>query len=344
MKNHIKNKHLTMFDRSLIQLRLKDGWTIYRISKEIGCAYNTVSNEIKRGTVFLYKNLRHCYRAKEGQEIYLQNRKNSHRTGKFSSCQDFVSQIEINFSDPLKLWSIDASIGKLELLKRFSKTNSVCTKTLYNWIHKQKLKISISDLPECLKRKKSKIRNTKNKMNLGTSIEFRPAEIANRNSFGHWEIDTVIGKKSGKNKVILTIAERLTDFYITRIIESKTAFAVNSEIKKLQKEFGNSFSKVFKTITSDNGLEFALLSELEKKSDTKIYFAHPYSSFERGINERHNRILRKFVPKSFDINKLKPEDLEHFENLINGLPRKRLNYRTPEELFNEQLDIIYKRE
>ena len=83
------------------------------------------------------------------------------------------------------------------------------------------------------------------------------------------------------------------------------------------------------------------LAELENES-TKIYFAHPYSSFERRINERHNRILRRFIPKGTDINKISEEELERIEDLINGLPRKRLGYKTPEEFFNEQLDLIYR--
>ena len=74
----------------------------------------------------------------------------------------------------------------------------------------------------------------------------------------------------------------------------------------------------------------------------RIYFAHPYSSYERGINERHNRILRRYVKKGFDIGKITKAELEQYEDLINGLPRKRLGYRTPEEVFNEYLDQIYK--
>lgn len=178
-------------------------------------------------------------------------------------------------------------------------------------------------------------------MCLGASIDSRPAEVAERNTFGHWEIDTVIGKKKGKNSVVLTLAERKTDFYITRKIPAKAASAVNSEIKQLLSDFGEKSEEIFRTLTSDRGIEFASLAELENES-TKVYFAHPYSSYERAINERHNRILRRFIPKGMDINKISEEELERIEDLINGLPRKRLGYKTPEELFNEQLDLIYR--
>lgn len=340
--DHIRNKHLTICERTLIQLRLKDGHTVYSIAKEIGCAYNTVKNEIRRGSKQMYRSHRQCYRAETGQEKYEQNRKSCHRTGKFRECAQFIKHVEKNFSSPLKKWSVDASTGRLRTERIFTQKNSVCTKTLYNWIHKGLMEVKISDLPESLRRKKHVSKNRTGKMRLGASIDSRPEEVATRKTFGHWEIDTVIGKKKGKNAVVLTFAERNTDFYITRKIPAKAANAVNSEIKQLLSNFGDRPEKIFKTLTADRGLEFASIAELEKNSTTRVYFAHPYSSYERGINERHNRILRRFIPKGADINKISEEELERIEDLINGLPRKRLGYRTPEELFNEQLDLIYR--
>lgn len=338
---HVRNKHLTICERTLIQLRLKDGHTVYSIAKEIGCAYNTVKNEIIRGSKEMYRSHRLCYRAETGQEKYEANRANCHRTGKFRECAEFIKCVERDFSSPLKKWSVDASAGKLKAERFFTKKNSVCTKTLYNWIHKGIMEVRVSDLPESLRRKRHIHKNRTGKMRLGNSIENRPAEVATRNTFGHWEIDTVIGKKKGKNAVVLTLAERKTDFYITRKIPAKAANAVNSEIKRLFSDFGEKPEKIFRTLTSDRGLEFASLAEVENEG-TKIYFAHPYSSYERGINERHNRILRRFIPKGTDINKISEAELERIEDLINGLPRKRLGYKTPEELFNEQLDLIYR--
>lgn len=350
MKNnldkHVKNKHLTICERMIIQVRLKDGHSVYSISKEIGCSYNTVKNEIHRGLCPMYKNHRKCYKATFGQKQYEKNRKNSHRIGKFYDCTKFINEIENNFQDSLKKWSIDASVGRLKLEKKYSKEKSVCTKTIYNWIHKDLLNLTKTDMPEILKRKrrKGKLRNNQKtaKKKLGRSIEELPKEVAERNTFGNWEIDSVIGKKTGENPVILTIAERVTDYYITRKISSKQAEKVQIELKKLKQSYGTKADEIFKIIISDNGAEFASLSELENNSKTRIYFAHPYSSYERGINERHNRILRRYVKKGFDIGKITKAELEQYEDLINGLPRKRLGYRTPEEVFNEYLDQIYK--
>ena len=338
---HVRNKHLTICERTLIQLRLKDGHTVYSIAKEIGCAYNTVKNEIRRGSKQIYRSRRLCYRADFGQKKYEANRIRCHRTGKFRECAQFIKHVEKNFSSPLKKWSVDATSGRLRAERIFTQKNSVCTKTLYNWIHKGLMEVKVSDLPESLRRKKHVSKNRTGKMRLGASIDSRSAEVATRKTFGHWEIDTVIGKKKGKNAVVLTLVERNTDFYITRKIPAKAASAVNSEIKQLLSDFGDRPEKIFKTLTSDRGLEFASLAELENES-TKIYFAHPYSSYERGINERHNRILRRFIPKGADINKSSEGERERIEDLINRKKKKRLGYKTPEELFNEQLDLIYR--
>ncbi len=101
------------------------------------------------------------------------------------------------------------------------------------------------------------------------------------------------------------------------------------------------FSKVFKTITSDNGSEFADLSILEADTDTNVYFTHPYSSFEQGTNERHNDLIRRFIPKGKRISDYSLDDIAFIEEWMNTLPRKILNYKTPEELFEIHLDEIY---
>ena len=197
------------------------------------------------------------------------------------------------------------------------------------------------DLPLKVRRNTKKQYVRANKKNLGTSIEKRPVSIDNREEFGHWEIDTVIGLKSGKDNVLLTIAERKTRQFIVRKIADKSALAVMAELDKLREECGDRFSSVFKTITSDNGSEFANLSELEQVTDTNIYFTHPYSSFERGTNERHNGLIRRFLPKGTRMTDCSIDTIAFVEDWCNTLPRKILGYRTPEELFESEMDKIY---
>jgi IS30 family transposase len=131
---------------------------------------------------------------------------------------------------------------------------------------------------------------------------------------------------------LLTIVERQIRNAIIRRIPSKTADAASNEFKKIQSFFREGFSKVYKTITSDNGSEFSELHELESKNSTKVYFNLPYSSFERGTNERHNGLIRRFIPKGKSLNDYADEDISFIEEWISSLSRKNLGYNKPEEL------------
>ena len=174
---------------------------------------------------------------------------------------------------------------------------------------------------------------------LGKSISERPENVDFRVEFGHWEIDTVIGKKTSDQDVLLTIIERKSRYYKAIKIDSKSSKPVNDALLDLIMESKTKVSKVFKTITSDNGSEFSGLSDIE--SLVSIYFCHPYSSFERGSNERHNGILRQFIPKGRSINDFSEDEIMYYVDLINAKPRKILGYKTPEEIFDEEMDKIY---
>ena len=105
-------------------------------------------------------------------------------------------------------------------------------------------------------------------------------------------------------------------------------------------EYGEHFSQVFKTITVDNGSEFADFAQVEKWG-TKVFFTHPYSSWERPQNERHNGLFRAFVPKGVSIEDFTDEDILAAADELNGRPRRKLGYRTPEELFDSFLDCVF---
>lgn len=339
--NSRKHKHLNFEERMLIQIRLKDGYSPYKIAKELGRASNTIRNEIIRGTVPQIKQgkLFEMYLADTGATVYAKHRKNCCPKFKRLRCNSFIEYVSTQMKE--YKWSVDACFGKALNNKLFSRDQMVCTKTLYNYIDLQLLKIRNADLPLKLKRStKPKLVRT-NKRRLGTSIEDRPADILTREEFGHWEIDTVIGTKDKHDSVLLTLAERQTRHYIVRKISSKTAAAVQNELQHIKEYFGQNFNQVFKTITSDNGQEFAELHKLESEFDVKIYFTHPYTSCERGTNERHNGLLRRFIPKGNSINEYTIDDIAFVEDWCNTLPRKILNYRTPEECFEQQLDSIY---
>ncbi|MBQ2183521.1 MAG: IS30 family transposase, partial [Lachnospiraceae bacterium] len=181
----------------------------------------------------------------------------------------------------------------------------------------------------------------KNKRVFGTSVEKRPESFASREICGHWEIDTVIGHKNKHESVVLTLVEKMTDYYLAIKIPSKTSEAVIAALEVLKEEYGEEyFNEVFKSITADNGSEFEGLSTLEEYG-VKVYFAHPYSSWERPQNERHNRIFRRYIPKGVSIEKYTAEQILCFADDMNALPRRILGYATPEELFDAFLDQVY---
>ncbi|MGM0471712.1 MAG: IS30 family transposase, partial [Bacillota bacterium] len=157
-----------------------------------------------------------------------------------------------------------------------------------------------------------------------------------------WEIDTVIGKKNKSDSVLLTMTERMTRKEIIRKITGKTVTAVQNEITTLINQAGDSFSKVFKSFTCDNGSEFSELSSIEEITNTKVYYTHSYSSWERGTNERHNGLIRRFIPKGKSISEFSIETITKVQNWCNTLPRKILDYLTPDEAFEDQLkEVLY---
>ena len=174
----------------------------------------------------------------------------------------------------------------------------------------------------------------------GRSIEERPAHVAPGGEFGHWEIDTVVGRRAGGGAAVLTLVEKRTRYLVALPLSSRSVGAVETALWGLHAEYGARFGEVFKSVTSDNGTEFSELSRLESWG-AAVYFAHPYRSGERGQNERHNGLFRRFLPKGTALDPYTAEALFWIADEINRLPRRILDYRTPDELFENELDNIY---
>lgn len=150
-----------------------------------------------------------------------------------------------------------------------------------------------------------------------------------------------IGEKSGADRVLLTLLERKTRNFMIIPLSDKTTESVMQVFEKLRSDFWDSFSKVFRIITTDNGTEFSKLSDLGNVADTLVYFAHPYVSYEKGSVERHNRLIRRFIPKGKRIDDYSIDDIFPIEMWCNHLPGKILGWLTPEEVFEAELDLIY---
>lgn len=138
----------------------------------------------------------------------------------------------------------------------------------------------------------------------------------------------------------MTRSERKTRKELIVKVEAKACEAVKAAMKEVRQSYGSLFHQVFKTITADNGSEFAELPLSVDKAKTDVYFTHPYTSCERGTNERHNGLIRHFIPKGKAISKVSENTIVYVENWCNKLPRKILNYQTPEECFQMELSQL----
>lgn len=338
-----KGKHLTYEEMYLIEIRLRDGWKANRIAKEeLKRSPNTVRNVIRKGMTALYNGKVWRFKAKTAWAAYQKNRQNCCRHYDALEKRPFLKYVEKHFKEDG--WSLDACAGRALEEGTFTREETLCTKTLYNYVTLGLIGVKGIDLPKKLSRKSNKTVCRKHKKVLGRSIEERPSEVEERKEFGHWETDLVIGSKTGEDKVLLTLMERKTRYLSVISIPDKTADSVLSVFGKIKEELGSRFSDVFKTITTDNGSEFARLSELETSTNTKVYFAHPYSSWEKGSVENHNGLIRRFLRKGQRIDHYSPEDVLGVELWANGLPRRILGYKTPDEALEAELDAIYSSE
>ena len=336
-----RGQHLQREDRGAIQCLKREGYTNRAIARNLNCSPSTVANELRRGTPHRKskKGRAPNYSAKHGEAVYKTNRKRSRRRHKIARCARFIAWVVEKVR--AEKWSLDACVGHARLHKLFPEDQMVCTHTLYNELWAGGLPLSLTEVPEALKRKQAKEKHPReNKKVYGKSIDARHEIVALRVEEGHWEGDTVVGKRDGKEAVILSLVEKMTEVYLAFRIPGKTSEAVTAAMKGLRAEYGDKFSQVFKTITVDNGSEFADFTKTEAWG-TKVYFAHPYSSWERAQNERHNGLFRAFVPKGVSIEQYSDEDILTAADELNGRPRRKLGYRTPEELFEAFLDSVF---
>lgn len=329
-------QHITAYQRGEIQALLEQGIPKSQIARQVGIARSTLYEELKRGTVKQMKSnlTAYCkYFAETGQLVYEKNRKSCRKPYKLDKASSFVQHLEKAIK--AEKLSPDAVCGRAKRAGNFPAI--ICTKTVYNYIDLGLIKVKNIDLALKPRRNTHRHRCRKNRRCLGMSIEQRPESVKERQEFGNWEIDTVVGKR-GSGEVLLVLDERMTRKRHIIRIAGKNKQAVNEGLQALQKHYGKMFHQAFRTVTSDNGSEFSGLAEALK--GVGVYFAHPYSSWERGTNEKQNSMVRRFIPKGQDIGKVSDYTIQKAEDFINGLPRKMFGYRTPRELFNEQIALL----
>ena len=165
----------------------------------------------------------------------------------------------------------------------------------------------------------------------GDSIEKRSEIINQRKELGHWEMDTAVGKR-GKKSCLLVLTERVSrKEKIIKIKEKKAEYIIKG-LEKLKKESGKEFTKIYKSITSDNGSEFSRGIDIEKMG-VKYFYAHSYCAYERGSNENNNRFIRRFIDKGIDIKRYSNRDIKNIEEYMNNYPRKMFGGLSSNEVY-----------
>jgi len=274
------------------------------------------------------------YKADTAQMRHDERATNKGRGLKIGNDQKLADYIEQKIKEDK--WSPDVIIGRIRAEGILFKT-TVCTKTVYNYIDKGIFReVTNKDLwvkkNGIRKRDYKKVCKVAMNNREGKSITERPREANERSEKGHWEVDLVAGKQ-GTKAAILTLVERKTRKSLYVIVRNKTQQEVIRAIRRVRKRVGGDFSEVFKTITADNGSEFLDSRGIKKAAGCwEVYYAHPYSSWERGSNENGNRILRRFIPKGTDIGKLTENELQRIEDWVNNYPRKIHGYKTANEM------------
>lgn len=335
--------HLTWTQRLQLESLLKSKTAVKEICKILDVSNSTIYREIKRGAYERLNGatLEHytAYSPDIAHEKYLANLSGKGASLKIGKDFAFADYIERRIRQDKM--SPCAVLGEIKH-KNIKFETSICPSTLYNYIANGVfLSLSLEDLPYKPTRKRRKRKVVASRPPRGRSIEKRPKEIADRNTFGHWEMDCVCGSTK---TTLLVLSERLTRKEIIFPMKNQKAESVIQCLNVLERRFGKLFTKVFKTITVDNGSEFANFSGMEKSSYGKgkrkrvsIYYCHPYSSYERGTNERINREIRRKLPKGTNFSKLSAKEIQAVEDWLNNYPRGVLGYATSQELFDKEV-------
>ena len=344
-----KREHLNYEERKVIERMLREGANKGEIGRALYRNKSTIKREIKRGSVvqrradsyqskdpkrsgFIEYN---AYYADVGQRIYEKHRKRCGGKSKVVACRDLVLFVEGKIRGKEK-WSPDAAIGYAKQKGLFP-GQEFSTKTFYNWIEAGLVEVKNIDLLLKVRRRPKKAVIVRKKA-YGKSIEDRPGIVETREEFGHWEGDGIVGK--AQQGQLITLVERKIGIGMLFDVGTRDSAHIVAIMDSLQERYGCNFSRIFKSITFDNGSEFADSTAMEQSGRTQVYYAHPYSSYERGTNENWNGMVRRFVPKHRGFETLTDKDIQRISHYINTLPRKRFGYRTPLDLWNEEMAAI----
>ncbi len=312
---------LSMDERYILSSDLARGCSISQIAQKLGRHPSTLYREKKR-------NLRPSGR-------YAAFVAHSYATARNHRCHRGSHYTAEQWAEVEKLlrlqWSPQQIAGVLAMTGRFK----ISWPTIYRRIRKDRLHGGrlFTELRIMPKRRRKRYRSVdyRGRLKDKRPISERPPEAQDRSEFGHWEGDTVMG--SNKFECVVTLVERKLGLARTGKVLHRTAAQVNAAISKIIA----AEPLLFKTITFDNGTEFHSYKKLEKKFGIKCYFAAPHHPWERGSNENFNGLLRQYLPKGVSLDYFGDKKIARICNRINNRPRKRLGYKSPQEVLCELL-------
>jgi len=311
----MKHYHqLTREQRYGIYTLLKTGHNQSQIAEAIGVYKSTISRELQRN------HGGRGYRYKQAHRLALSRRQCKSKPRIDGATWAFIEQL-------IRLdWSPEQISGWVKKEMNYSVS--------HEWIYQYILhdKQDGGDLYlhlRCRKKRKKRYgsNNRRGQIKNRVSIDQRPSIVDARSRLGDWEVDTIIGKRH--KQAIVSLAERKSRLSLIYKVEKRTKEEVASAVTKLLDPVKDRVH----TVTSDNGKEFAEHELLAKQLEAKFFFAHPYASYERGLNEHTNGLIRQYFPKKRDFTTITEEEINLAMNRLNNRPRKCLGFKTPHQVF-----------
>ncbi len=318
-------RHLNANDRFYIEQRLSEGDSLTSIAASLGFSASTLSREVKRHTPPDFKGI-YCH------SLATRLAKEKRTKSKSGLAFQKISEEVKNLIHERLSTHTSPDVISQELIREHD--TQISESTIYRYINDDKDNGGdlFKSLPHSGKPYKKKAKNgDKTKIPNRVGIEQRPSIANEKTEFGHFEIDTIVGRDH--KSFLLTIVDKANKMCCIRKMPNKQAETV---IKTFANVVNSTFFE-FKTITSDNGTEFSGHEAISQITGGDFYFARPYRSCDRGLNEHTNGLIRRFFPKGTDFNEVTEEEIAKIEHTLNTRRRASLDYRSPNNVFLEHL-------
>lgn len=333
-----KQHYMTRDERLQLEALSRAKMPVTQIARQLGFSRQTIYNELRRGAVDLIRNINGMqrdvteYSADKAQQLHDYNQTAKGRPLKIGSDHAYAQFLEDKI-----LHDRYSPAAALAAAKAKGFRTSVCLVTLYSYIDKRVfLHLTNKDL--WIKSRK-KVRGYRPIRRIAhpklPNISIRPEYINSREEYGHWEMDLIVGKADTR-PVLLTLTERLSRKELIFKLPDRRAATIRGVFDRLERSMPK-FREEFKSITTDNGpefLEYDLLTRSIRDGGKRfeVYYCHSYAAWEKGSNENHNRMIRRWFPKGTDFSRVTKKRIAATQEWMNNYPRKILGWETPESM------------